>query len=177
MILRGGLGQLVPVGIGGFVDAAGFAPTAEQGVDAGGRDGLVLARTETDEIGGGEVLGQEGEQRGGCTAFAAKGLQGAGEFALHLFAPKFHLVAEDVLGDPLCKGCDSLGELAVLEQIAEHTCTEAHDGGTTAERIHGVGVGIDGLLAFILQPIGNSGVELRTGNEYCTLPRISRAQT
>lgn len=56
MILRRGLGQLVPVGIGGFVDAAGFAPTAKQRVDAGGRDGLVLTRSETDEIGGGEVF-------------------------------------------------------------------------------------------------------------------------
>ena len=52
----------MPVGIGGFVDAAGFAPTAKQGVDAGGRDRLVLARTETDEIGSGEVLWQEREQ-------------------------------------------------------------------------------------------------------------------
>ena len=56
LILRGRLGQLVPVGIGGFVDAAGFAPTAKQRVDAGRRDGLVLARSETDEISGGEVF-------------------------------------------------------------------------------------------------------------------------
>ena len=66
----------MPVGIGGFVDATGFAPTAKQRVDAGGRDGLVLTRSETDEIGGSEVLGQEREQRGSCATFATKGLQG-----------------------------------------------------------------------------------------------------
>ena len=41
------LGESVPVSIGGFVDAAVFAPAAEERVDSGGCDGLVLARTET----------------------------------------------------------------------------------------------------------------------------------
>lgn len=44
------LGETVPVSIGGFVDAAVFAPAAEERVDSGGCDGLVLARTETNEV-------------------------------------------------------------------------------------------------------------------------------
>ena len=53
------LSESVPVGISGFVDAAKFAPTAEERVDAGRRDRLVLARSQTDEVSGGEVLGEE----------------------------------------------------------------------------------------------------------------------
>jgi len=44
------------MGIGGFVNATEFAPTAEERVGAGWRDGLVLTRSQTDEVGGGEVL-------------------------------------------------------------------------------------------------------------------------
>ena len=52
------------MGIGGFVDAAKFAPTAEERVDAGRRDRLVLTRSQTEEVSGGEVLWGECLERG-----------------------------------------------------------------------------------------------------------------
>ena len=51
------------MGIGGFVDTTEFAPTAEERVDAGWRDRLVLTRSQTDEVSGGEVLGEECQER------------------------------------------------------------------------------------------------------------------
>ena len=51
------------MGIGGFVDAAEFAPATEERIDAGRRDRLVLTRSQTDEVGGGEVLGEECQER------------------------------------------------------------------------------------------------------------------
>ena len=41
-----------PFAIGGFVDAAEFAPATEERIDAGRRDRLVLTRSQTDELSG-----------------------------------------------------------------------------------------------------------------------------
>ena len=57
------------MGIGGFVDAAEFAPATEERIDAGRRDRLVLTRSQTDEVSGGEVLWQECQKRRCCTSF------------------------------------------------------------------------------------------------------------
>ena len=77
------------------------------------------------------------------------------------------LIAEDVLGNPLCKRCNGLGELAVFEEIAQHTCTETDDTCTTTERIHSMRICVDGLLTLGFKPVGDSLTELRT-NE-CSL--------
>lgn len=69
------------MGISGFVDTAEFAPTAEERVDAGRRDRLVLTRLQTDEVGGGEVLGEECQKRRCCTSFGHS-IQCTGQFLL-----------------------------------------------------------------------------------------------
>ena len=82
------------------------------------------------------------------------------------------LIAEDVLGNPLCERCDGLGELAVFEEIAEHPCAEADDTCTTTERIHSMRICIDGLLTLSFKPVGDSLTELRTNDSSLLCVRL-----
>ena len=83
---------------------------------------------------------------------------------LDVSAPDLHLVAEDILRYPLGKAANNFRPLVVLQQVAEHACAKTNDGGTSAEGVHGVRIGVDGLLAFLLQPTFDDGIHLRTGD-------------
>ena len=91
-----------------------------------------------------------------------------------LIAPEFHLVAEHIFSDPFCELTYGLGELAVFEQVTEHTCTEADDTCTTTERIHGVRVCVDGLLTLGFEPVSDSLTELRTDDGSLLSVQLSR---